>query len=671
MKNNDLKIAEKRFRPELEGVRALAALLVAIYHVWLGKVSGGVDIFFVVSGYLITTSLLNRVMRAEKLNFKDYYLGLTRRLFPLAYTVVTAVVLLSIFYMPKSLWQDVIPQAFASIFYYENWQLTWNSVDYLANNDTNSSPFQHFWALSLQGQFYITWPIVISIAYLLAKKLFKSGPRKTLLVVLIILSSISFIYSVYLTNVNQPYAYFNTFARAWEFGMGGILSLILPYIKPGRITSYIIGWLGVAILLFTGMVIPVSTLFPGYVALLPISAAMMIIISAERELKFSAGSFLSLKPLQKFGGISYAFYLWHWPLLTFYYTIFNVESAGIIDGLAILFIAFLLSLFTSRVIEKPIRSINITKQMKKMTIVSSTLLLIVSGIATSWVFMNKSLQNQIVENMGDYPGALSIYYDKEEPEVDEYIPNFAVASRDVPSFYSEEDCFSHMDSEGTVVECTYGETENPIATVALVGGSHSGHWFPALEKIATEEKIELKLLNRDACRFSNDDFGGKLTEQCMVWNEKVTQYLKDDPVDIIFTTANTDSDDIVPEGYHSLWKEFEGITTVFAVRDNPRMSFKPPLCIEQNNGKPDQCTEPQSEKLSETLPWENTEDLPNNVEFADLSEYFCMDGECPSVVGNVIIYRDEHHLTATYSETLTEPLKEVLMPVVKKVIESK
>src|SRR5699024_10197506 len=155
---------------------------------------------------------------------------------------------------------------------------------------------------------------------------------------------------------------------------------------------------------------------------------------------------------------------------------------------------------------------------------------------------------QIVENMGDYPGALSIYYEKDAPEVNEYIPNFAVASRDVPSFYSEKDCYSHMDSEGTVVECVYGETENPIATVALVGGSHSGHWFPALEKIATEEHIELKLLNRDACRFSNDDFGGKLTEQCMVWNEKVTQYLKDDPVDIIFTTANTDSGDTVPEG---------------------------------------------------------------------------------------------------------------------------
>src|SRR5699024_3454674 len=101
--------------------------------------------------------------------------------------------------------------------------------------------------------------------------------------------------------------------------------------------------------------------------------------------------------------------------------------------------------------------INIMKQMKKMTVVSSTLLIIVSGITISWVIMNKSLQNQIVENMGDYPGALSIYYEKDAPEVNEYIPNFAVASRDVPSFYSEKDCYSHMDSEGTVVECVYGE----------------------------------------------------------------------------------------------------------------------------------------------------------------------------------------------------------------------
>lgn len=667
---NDLKVAEKRFRPELEGIRALAAILVAVYHVWLGRVSGGVDLFFVVSGYLITTSLLNQILKTEKINFKAYYLGLTRRLFPLAYTVITVIAIMSIFFMPKSLWVDTIPQAFASIFYFENWQLAWNSVDYLANNDTSSSPFQHFWALSLQGQFYITWPILITFVYLLATKILKSAPRKTLLIILLVISSISLGYSIYLTNINQPFAYFNTFARVWEFGLGGILSLILPYIKVSRIVSFIIGWLGILILLFTGIIFPVSTMFPGYIALLPISAAMMIIISAEQQVRFSALSFLSLKPLQKFGAISYGFYLWHWPVLIFYYMIYQTNHAGLLDGILILLVSYILSFVTSSLIEKPIRNISNTKQLKKLTFVSTMLLISVTAVTASWLVMKDNLQSAVIADIADYPGALSIYYDLDVENTEEYLPNYASAFKDVPSFYAEN-CLSEMDANEEVVECVYGEIENPIATIALVGGSHSGHWFPALEKVAEEEKLKIRLLNRDACRFSSNDFNGRLSTECMKWNDNVQDLLMEDPVDIIFTTANTNAAELLPKGYMEKWRQFEGISTIFAIRDNPRMSFNAPVCLEQNAGDAESCSELRSEKLSELPPWETTPNIPSNVEFADLSDYFCNDESCATVIGNVIIYRDEHHLTASYAKTLAEPLKDVLMPIVQKVIREK
>lgn len=160
----DLKAPEKRFRPELEGVRTVAAFLVAVYHIWIGSVSGGVDVFFIVSGYLITTSLVTKMEKEGRIYLVDYGLGLARRLFPIAFTVLLFTAVVSIFIMPQVQWKQVIAEVFASAFYVENWYLAVSSVDYLAQNN-QASPLQHFWALSLQGQFYVLWPFVVIVAY--------------------------------------------------------------------------------------------------------------------------------------------------------------------------------------------------------------------------------------------------------------------------------------------------------------------------------------------------------------------------------------------------------------------------------------------------------------------------------------------------------------------------
>lgn len=214
-------LVEKKFRPEIEGIRALAALLVAIYHIWLGRVSGGVDVFFVISGFLITTSLLSRYETNGSFKIGDYYLNLARRLFPLAFLVLLLTASISIFILPKVRWVETIKQFFASALYYENWQLAFNAVDYLAEN-SEASPVQHFWAMSLQGQFYIIWPIILLVIIFLSKKVFTHQSLKTLiLLVFSLLFLISLSYSIYKTTVNQPWAYYDTFARLWEFSLGG------------------------------------------------------------------------------------------------------------------------------------------------------------------------------------------------------------------------------------------------------------------------------------------------------------------------------------------------------------------------------------------------------------------------------------------------------------------
>lgn len=648
----DLIAPSKKFRPEIEGIRAIAAMLVAVYHIWLGKVSGGVDVFFIVSGFLITTSLLATIEREGRIHLFEYVLGLVKRLIPLAFTVLIVTSLLSILIMPKVQWEQIISEITASAFYFENWQLAFNSVDYLEQNN-EASPVQHFWALSLQGQFYITWPFLIIVSFFIARKLFKLPERKTLLTVLGILFTLSISYSIYKTTVNQPWAYFDTFARVWEFSLGGIVAILISIIHLKSVYSVVMGWCGLAIICLTGVLLPVSTVFPGYAALLPTMGVILIIIAAESGHRFGVEKLLGSKPLVFMGSISYGFYLWHWPLLIFYLAYFKKETVSFGAGLVILLLTFILAYSSTKVLEAPVRKLNVKYSKIKLVSIATSFAIPVTAIIALWG--TQLTEEKTVYNLEDYPGANALAVQMTvKPDI-EPIPSMLEIKENLPEFYSEEDCVTR--SGERVTKCSFGVTKNPEHIIALVGGSHSGHWFPALMGFAEELKLQIDVYNHDGCRFSNDDFNGTLTEACMKWNDLVIQELIKDKPDLVFTTANLNKNDIVPVGYIEQWEKLEGVTKVFAVRDNPRMKENVPLCLEREKDYMD-CSVPREEALSSVLPWENTEGIPNNVFFADMSDYFCDDETCYSVIGNIIVYRDAHHITAEYARTLSPFLKE-------------
>ncbi|WP_091658847.1 acyltransferase family protein [Alteribacillus iranensis] len=660
----DLRSPEKKFRPELEGVRAVAAFLVAIYHIWLGSVSGGVDVFFIVSGYLITTSLLSRIQREGRLHILDYLMGIMRRLFPLAFTVILTTAVLSLLLLPQAQWEQTISEIYASAFYFQNWELAFSAVDYLAQNN-QASPYQHFWALSLQGQFYVTWPLVILLAYFIATKLFKTPVRKTLLGVLITLFLASLSYSVYITAVNQPWAYFDTFARVWEFSLGGMLALLISYVSFPKTASIILGWLGLAIIAFTGMLLPVSTVFPGIAALLPTGGVILVIIAAENGSRFGVERLLGSKPFMFFGSISYGFYLWHWPLLIFYFAFFGVESASLLGGIAIIAAAFGLSVLTSHFIETPVRKLSVKQSKVKLTAIFTSLLLPILIVSTSWGSYVADMQEVEEENyeVEENPGARAVSENiKPDPEA-EMIPTTLQAKEDLPEFYGDN-CYSGLENSDVTI-CSYGETDTPAFTLALVGGSHSGHWFPALMELTEELNMQIDVYNKDGCRFSDEDFDGQLTESCMEWNEKVIDPLTENPPDVVFTTANVNDGKTVPEGYMSQWEKLEESTEVLALRDTPRMEEDIPICVDENPDNLEECAIPTDDFLSDIPPWENTDGIPDNVTFADLTEYFCDDEYCRPVIGNVLVYRDYNHITTMYSRTLAFALKEPILEAVK------
>ena len=349
------KQSDRKFRSEIEGLRAVASILVAIYHIWLGNVSGGVDVFFVVSGFLITTSLLNRYERKGKIDFSGFILRLANRLFPASFTILFIVTIACIIWLPQVQWDQTAKELFATALYFENWQLAFNSVDYLAQNN-EASPFQHFWASSIQGQFYIIWPLLLFISILLSKYVFKKSVRFMFLMTMMVVFCLSFLYSIYLTNINQPWAYFDTFTRVWEFSIGGMVALLISNIVIRKSISIIIGWLGLIGLISCGLILQVSTVFPGYAALWPTISAVFILFAGNQGGSFGVHRLLSAKPLVKFGAISFGFYLWHWPLLIFYYIVTSNETVSLFDGLVIILFAALLSFLTTSLIEKPVRN---------------------------------------------------------------------------------------------------------------------------------------------------------------------------------------------------------------------------------------------------------------------------------------------------------------------------
>ncbi|MGD7055216.1 acyltransferase family protein [Sutcliffiella horikoshii] len=665
---NDLRVPQKKFRPELEGVRAVAAFLVAIYHIWLGSVSGGVDVFFIVSGYLITTSLLSKMEREGRIRIFEYLLGLGKRLFPIAFFVLFTSTVLSFLLLPQAQWRQIISEVFSSAFYFQNWQLATNAVDYLAQNN-EASPLQHFWALSIQGQFYVTWPLIIFLAFYVAKKIFKTPFRKTLLTVLTMIFLASISYSVYITTTNQPWAYFDTFARVWEFSLGGILAILIPYLLFNKHLATILGWIGLCIIGFTGIVLPVSTVFPGYAALLPTSGVILIIIAAENGGRFGVERLLGSKPFLYFGSISYGFYLWHWPLLVFYYAYFQTDTVSIRDGIILILVSFLLSFLSTKILEAPIRGLSIRESKWKLASLLIMIMLPVLGANTWWgIYMDRSeaafKQNFDIQ---DYPGARTIYENVDATPGLTPITTPLEATSQLPSMYTDE-CYVKMKESGVKV-CSYGETVDPDYTIALVGGSHSGHWFPALEQFAEDLRLQIDVYNKDACRFSTEDFDGQLSDTCMEWNELVVEPLTENPPDLLFTTSTVDSGDTIPQGYIEMWEKFEGVTTIFALRDNPRMAENIPACVEVKT--PEECSIPRDKALAETPPWENTENIPENVYFADLSDYFCDEDTCHSVIGNVLVYRDTHHISTLYSMTLAEPLKAEIIKALEYLEEKK
>lgn len=654
---------ERKFRPEIEGLRIVAALLVAIYHIWFGKVSGGVDVFFVVSGFLITTSIISTINKTGEFKFWPYISKLMKRLFPLAFIIILVVLILSIFFLPSTIFDKTIKETFSSMFYYQNWQLAISNTDYLDANQMKS-PFEHYWAMSIQGQFYIIWFILFSGILLLIKKYGLSNGKRLVNVVLGFLFIVSFIYSVYLTAINQPLAYFITFTRVWEFALGGLLCINLSSIKISNIAAEIIGWIGLIGLILTGALFDVSTMFPGYIALWPMTCALLIILSGNKETKYGVKNFLSMPIMIKLGGVSFGIYLWHWVLLSFYK--YNIsENPGIVAGLLIILLSIALSFVTTKYIETPIRNAKFNKlAFKRIGYIALVNILLITGLVSHNQYV-KIQDKKAVANK-DYPGALSINLDKDKIKENKPKPEFANVFDDLPQ--------SHLDnsnqgmSKSEVKVGKYGKQKDYKATIALVGSSHSEHWLGAVIKAAEENDYRVINITRSGTRFSTGYKENTLKDD---WVKNVENYLeKADDIDLVLshvTASDTESEKIQQQMVDQLLKVKNNYgIEVMAIRDIPRYDFNVSEELEKHGEKDTiERMNKENRQLDEAF-WEQISNEEKDLPQFDPSEYFKVNGKYRPIIGNIVVYRDMDHMTNTYSETFGPILGDEIKKVVKK-----
>jgi peptidoglycan/LPS O-acetylase OafA/YrhL len=652
------------YRLDIQGLRAIAALLVAVYHIWLGRVSGGVDVFFVVTGFLITSRLLRQAERDGSIDAARFWNGLARRLLPMAMLVLLAVALASVLWLPRPLWDETIQQVVASAFYLENWQLAFDAVDYLAQGQA-ASPVQHYWALSIQGQFYLIWPFAAAAGLGLGAWL-RTRHKAGLLLVFAAIFVCSLAFSIYATRHYQTFTYFNTLARLWEFSIGALLAVI-PRFELRRETRVAMGWLGLAGILACGLIFQVSRVFPGYAALWPTGCAVLIMLAGPSGSRFGADRFLSLKPLTYLGGISYGVYLWHWPLLVFYRWFTHHDTMQLGEGLAVLGGSIVLADLSTRLISKlPIASSEGISKPRLVSFVAagvSPVLLVGLAWGGYYLEQRKDDARPISLTHPDYPGARARdpgFRYAGQANVPLY-PGMLAVQHDVPQIY--KDGCNRPDPEWQRLHCIYGE-RSASRTIALVGGSHSAHWLPALDILGQKHGWRVVVYLKSNCVFSEAEGRVALDKWCQDWNRRTMALFRQDPPEVIFTTSTRGSgaEEHVPEGFLQRWSQLQTLgIKVVAIRDTPWMGFWVPECLEMRGHNSMQCAQSREKVFAPTDPVKRLTDRPPNVHFIDLSQYFCDEQHCPPAIGNVIVYCDDSHITATYSRSLAPMLERQLL----------
>ena len=671
-----------RFRGDVEGLRAVAVGLVLLHHSGVGLVSGGfagVDVFFVISGFLITTQLVSEVDRTGRISLPKFYARRAKRILPAAAIVLLATAILVRLFVPRIRWEEIGGDIIGSALYVVNWRLAGRSVDYLAE-DSQPSPVQHFWSLAVEEQFYLVWPLLILIA-VVAARLMHTTARHTLWVGLAVVAIPSFAWALIETAHSPASAFFVTTTRMWELSIGAAVALGAGlFSRIPRGWAIVIGWLGLGAIAMSGIVVTERTPWPGYAALLPTLGSAAVIVAGFAVTRGGPSSLLGTRPFLWVGGLSYSLYLWHWPLINIAEAHWGPLSVG--QGLAVAAASLAPAWLTFKLLENPLRySRAISRSARLALSVGANFTL--AGVAAGLVLVLAA--SATVQNPGrgvdtEALGAAVLAADPRgdpagrSPDSVGYItPDPVDAVRDIPDAYGDG-CHQNK-ADAAVLSCTYGNPDSPIE-IAVVGDSKVAQWLPALQVLASRNNWKLVVYTKSSCSFSSaitPDNDGKPYAACTEWNRLLLDRLTrlDTPNYVItsqgsakaVTESGELSVDAMVDGLRTSWAALAKVgIEVVVIADNPQPGLNVYECVEEHRDALTSCTYGKSRLTSSGAYVTQIKAVQrrDHVKIVDLFDAICPVDPCSPVIGNVLVYRQGAHITATYVKTLTPRLAKAL-----------
>jgi peptidoglycan/LPS O-acetylase OafA/YrhL len=660
-------VAAPGFRADIQGIRAVAVGLVVLYHAGVPWMSGGyvgVDVFFVVSGFLITGHLVAELDRTGTVRLGAFYARRIRRLLPASALVLAVTIVAAKVFVPPLGLRDVSRDALGAATYLSNILFARTGTNYLANDAP--SLVQHYWSLAVEEQFYLLWPALI----LLAGR-HRLHAKRGVTVAILVVSAMSFAVCVRWTGTAmQPWAYFTLPSRAWELGCGAILALVArPAARRlGPSVRSLLAWCGLAAVVVAAIRFGPTTSFPGTAATVPVLGTVALILGGTGTGVTGPVRLLRRRPLQFVGDISYPLYLWHWPLLVLP-TLYRADPLSAQDAFALVVLAVGLATLTHRFVERPVARAT-HRVANGPTFVGALGVTTVSVVAALAVGVLPHLSSG--PPVAGWPAAAAPA-DVPVPDTvpGNLAPSLVGATNDVPSVYADG---CHADySEVIPAPCSFGD---PAAdrTIVLFGDSHAAQWFPALRTIVETDRARLVVFTKSSCPSVSVDVrlttaSGRAYTECTRWRAAAIEQIGALRPAVVVIANYRRVDLSTPAADEAaVWAAGLGRTLAalppgvgVVLSDTPTFQVAPAICLSAHLGSVASCGAPTGEVVDRAHDaLERATTLGAGDRFIDTSAWTCPGAECEPIRGNVLLYRDRHHLTTHAADALAPTLRTAL-----------
>ncbi|TGD83976.1 acyltransferase [Mycolicibacterium sp. CH28] len=697
---------QQTFRADIEGLRAVAVLAVVLFHAAVPGISGGyvgVDVFFVISGFLITGLLWREVNNTGSVRLRSFYGARARRLLPASAFVGVVTMVASAILLPPLQGRPAISDGIASALYVSNYQFVMQGVDYFANHVT-ASPFLHYWSLGVEEQFYLVWaPMLLGTVWLirLARRARRrptteaTASRRPFIVLLTLITVLSFTLSFLASYVVPAAAFYSLPTRAWQLAIGGLIALTArEWQRLSPRVAAVMGGSGLALILFACVWLSPTTLYPGSAALLPTVGAALIIGAGCAAPTHGGGRLLGSAPMRAIGRISYSWYLWHWPLLVLGPFLLG-HSLGLAERITVAVLAAGLAWLTLRYLENPLRFAPKIRSSAWRSLglgATATIVAVCAGLALLRVLPTPVGHGAPVTplNFTAVPvrsGAPLDTYDAAVRRTFAQVQTAVAASTNlkaVPAnltpplsdIFAEKKALSFNGClrgpfESGQPECAMGDTTSST-TVALVGDSHAAMWTPALEQVATSRQWRLEMLGKGACPLLDLPITSPMSrlaerfEHCAGWRAQIVSRLEAERPRLIvlslwrgYGTAEALSGYRAydPAWIDSLTRLVQRLRAtgaqVLVLGPIPNPHFQVPICLSGYLDDVPACTPARSTAVNESgIAAESAATKAGGGQYADTTDLFCAAERCPAIVGNTLVYLDENHMTLEYARLL-------------------